>query len=150
MSHWEALKYFNEKENWGTPSKMKISFLRKLDQARHFIGCPFIITQGTGGTHLPNSEHDRGNAADLIILSSRHPIDLLIDLSRFPFGGIGYYPHWKYQNKVVGGWHLDDRDTLKGDRPAARWMGVLDEHGSQIYVALNWENLNRYGVIRTD
>jgi hypothetical protein len=43
--------------------------------------------------------------------------------------------------KVVGGLHLDLRDT----KPA-RWMG-LGSGKTQQYVALNKENLKKHGVI---
>lgn len=150
MSVWKELKYFTPKENWGSASKMKARFLRKLDATRNFVNYPFVITCGTQGVHSKKSQHYEGLAADLIILNSPHVhvVDVLIGLERFDWGGIGYYPHWKHNDKVVGGWHLDDRE-LEPYSPQARWMGVLDEKGKQIYVSLNYQNLVKYGVIET-
>lgn len=146
MSIWNRLKHFNKNEEWGEPARMNVGLLLMLDSARSFLQSPFIVTCGTSGDHVENSLHYKGQAVDIVIVSKKHPFDLLVTLERWQFGGIGYYPHWKYQGKTYGGWHLDNR-TVDKHSPGARWMGVLDENGEQKYVGLSYKNWVKYGVI---
>ena len=145
---WDRLRYFSKTENWGTPSKMSGRLLLLLDESRHYVGSRFYVSRGYDLNSSPKSTHREGKAADILLPDcSRHPLDILISLERFDWGGIGYYPHWKFGNDVIGGWHLDVRSRAKHEA-SARWMGVLDENGKQKYVALSYTNLCRYGVIQ--
>lgn len=141
---WEKLKHFRKTENWGSPSKMSIKLLTYLDHFRELINYPFVITSGTQGEHSKNSMHYLGKAVDFVILTdSLCPLDLIINATRFPFTGIGYYPHWEYKGMSFPGFHLDIR-PLPSNHQGARWMGVKDESGKQKYVALNEKNLKKY------
>jgi len=144
---WKELNYFRKHENWGEPEKLSDSLLFKIDNARAYINSPFIITCGTQGKHK-SKLHGEGLALDFIILSKKHPIDLLISIERFDFGGIGYYPHWQYNGRTTGGWHVDVR-TVEEHQGGARWMGVLGENGKQKYVSLSLHNLKKYGVLKS-
>ena len=146
-SIWERLNHFNKFDHWGTPSKMSHRLLLLLDETRHFVGTPFHITSAYDLSRSKNSTHREGKAVDFVMPhNKRHPLDILIALERFDWGGIGYYPHWKWGDKRVGGWHLDVR-TREKHSPSARWMGVLGENGKQKYVALSYANLVKYKVI---
>ena len=148
MSVWSDIApLFTKKEAWGDPLKMEPEFLLELHAARKFINEPFYILQGTQGKHASKSQHYLGLACDFIIDAPRkHPLDILIALERFDFTGIGYYPHWKYDGRVTGGWHLDKR-KIEPYGFGARWMGILLEDGNQTYVDLSYKNLVKFGVI---
>lgn len=146
---WERLRYFNRSENWGVPSKISSQLLLKLDQTRHFLNTPMHVNRGFDPSAAKTSTHLEGKAVDLVLPECRrHPVDILIAIERFDYGGIGYYPHWEFRGEMIGGWHLDVRVREK-HTASARWMGVYDkDQGRQIYVALSYKNLVKYGVIK--
>lgn len=88
------------------------------------------------------AEHGKGEAVDIVVPAFAGRLLDLYHLAEQTglFGGIGVYPHWMYDSKPVGGLHLDIRTA------PARWMGLGSARGQQ-YVALNQENLKKYGVI---
>lgn len=145
-TQWDDLKYFSPKENWGNPSKMRHSLLWRLDEARQRVGFPFIVTSGNQGKHHPNSLHYSGRAVDFVV---KRPLnvalcDILFDLLRFDFTGVGIYPHWK----PYGGFHVEHSSARK---PVKRlWLGIYekDDAGKQIqtYHAITVENLQKYGA----
>ena len=166
---WDQLEYFNRSENWGTPEKMRFELLWLLDRFRDRIGRPCIITYGTQGKHVKNSEHYKGNAVDFVlVLRGVSKLDALLELMRFPFTGVGVYPHWKYTykgNTEVLGFHVDGREVsaLPQGMVQARWIGVdwcsecnkdlvlCKCAGAQVkvtkYVDFSEVNLRKYGVI---
>ena len=141
---WSKLKYFGRKENWGDPDKMDECLLLELDQLRYHLQSPLVILCGNQGKHSKNSYHYIKNgscAVDLIIPEyKKTPFDLILDVTRFKFTGIGYYPHWRYKDSLGFGLHLDMRKS----KPA-RWMGIKDDKGIQKYIELSYENLIKYG-----
>jgi len=150
-SFWGEIKHFSKNENWGNPLKISPRLVYKLDAVRNFIGCPFIISEGTQGKHAKNSAHYRGEAVDIVILHKGRfsVLDILISLERYDWGGLGYYPDWSHKNKITGGWHLDVRLRAKHTH-GARWMGVLDDKGERKYVGLTHYNLLKYGALDTN
>lgn len=145
QSDWKLLKNFGPAENWGDPQRMDLQHLLLLDKLRTKLGTRMIVTCGTQGRHQENSLHYEGLATDLVFpeLKPENLLDVFIEASRLPFGGIGLYPFWRHANIVRGGIHLDSR---KGDR--AYWLGVHSAQGvGQVYVALNSTNLLKYGLV---
>ena len=73
---------------------------------------------------------------------------MVMDATRFGFTGIGYYPHWRWNDKACGGLHLDIR-PLKWDADGSknytqsRWLGVMID-GKQQYVELDFHNMLKY------
>ena len=161
---WEKIApYFkphSTTDNWGDVDAISDEHLLRLYDFRTWLGLPIIITAGVKSSgHAANSYHysrkDKSGkeigacATDIIIPDyDATPYDLVLDASRFGFTGIGYYPHWKYNGKMVGGLHVDSR-PLKRDKDGtqnyshSRWMGVLIE-GKQQYVGLNFHNMLMY------
>jgi uncharacterized protein YcbK (DUF882 family) len=88
-------------------------------------------------------QHGKGLAVDIVVPAyADRLLDLYLAAERFAgFNGIGVYPYFQFNGKVVGGLHLDARQG----KPA-RWMGIGRGDGNQ-YIALNKENLKLHGVI---
>lgn len=154
---WQKLQYFKKEENWGDADAISDDLLLTLDDFRRYVGCRIIITAGVATSgHSGKSFHyrDQGACAVDCVLPEypRSQVDLILDASRFGFTGIGYYPHWTYQGKTVGGLHLDVR-PLKWDADFtlnyqhSRWLGIIDD-GKLKYLALTYDNLQKYGGIK--
>jgi hypothetical protein len=141
---WTGLKFFRRTENWGNPDKMEKWFLYELDAYREHIGTAILVTCGTGGIHVKGSQHYIGQAADIMFpgKSRAELFDLYMAATRFKFGGIGLYPNWKLEGKELGGLHLDWRQAPV----KALWLGA-EVNGTQKYLALNTENLRKYGLV---
>lgn len=164
---WELVKkYFrpdSKIDKWGDPNELSDSHLLRLYDFRTFVNCPIYVTAG-----VKTSGHEKGSyhykkidehggvldpcATDIVIPDyEKSPFDLILDATRFGFTGLGYYPHWKFNGKTVGGLHVDSR-PLKWDLDEtinyshSRWMGVLDEKGKQIYIPLTFHNLLKYQI----
>lgn len=141
---WSKIKNFSPKENWGNPDKMDEGLLLELDKLRSYLGFPIVILCGNQGKHSPKSYHYIKNgscAVDIIIPDyPKTPFDLILDVTRFSFTGIGYYPHWRYKDNLGFGLHLDTRKAAP-----ARWMGIKDDSGKQIYIELSYQNLIKHG-----
>src|SRR3954470_15981094 len=97
-----------------------------------------IVTSGLrpGDT----KEHGKGLAGDILV-PSMNLLDLYLTAERFAWTGIGVYPDWQSNGQPVGGLHLDLRVGVP-----ARWMG-LGRGANNLYIALNKENLKKYGVV---
>jgi len=160
-SEWKKLRYFKKesRDKWGDVDAISAEHLFRLDDFRHYLGVPVYVTAGVSiGGHSKKSFHYRGNGAcatDIVIPDYEgNFIDLILAAERFGFTGIGFYPHWKYNGRKVGGLHLDSR-PLKWDKDftynyrEARWMGIL-RNGSQVYIPLTYSNLLKYGGIYGD
>lgn len=157
------MRYFkpvNTVDNWGDPKKINHELLLRLDDFRHTIGCPFIITSGTGGNHLPNSQHYLGNAVDGIAIGFKGSLlDLYFMAELFNFTGIGLYPDWQHKGKVIGGLHLDMRPLQKQedgtfDYRSNRWLGINKTTKTKSgktktelkYYAFDLKNLKKYKI----
>jgi hypothetical protein len=141
------LKNFKDSE-FNQIDMMNELTLSKIDAVRDFFKCPVIITSSF--RENDNGEHGKGNALDIIILTTLSLFDQYLALERFGFAGLGIYPHWKHNKndpdeEPCGGFHVDERDLT--DMVASRWMAYLDDDGVQKYTALTYKNLINYGVI---
>lgn len=146
MADFTNNPYFTAQENWGDPLKISQTLLDTLTNLRKFLNTPIHINVGTQGTHIQNSQHYLGLAVDCMIENGPlSPLDLILAVTRFPFGGVGYYPLWKAPLMSAGGFHLDVRPMVSGY--SARWIGVEDGKGGNTYMELSAENLKKYGVI---
>jgi len=139
---FDRLSYFSADENWGDPLKMDDCLLIKLDSFRGRVGVPFVVTYGTQGEHTPNSSHYKGLAVDGVFKNPKVSIlEMLFMACRINFHGIGYYPNWELNGKVVGGWHLD----MAPDR-VAMWLGI-EENNTRKYYPMTLENLKKFKII---
>lgn len=145
LRDWDSFKYFSPNsmvDNWGDPIKMDYILIAKLDDLRDYLKMPIIVTSGfrPGNT---KSQHAMGKAVDIIVPDFRKPlIDLFIEAGRFGFTGIGMYDDWKYHSKVVGGLHLDVRESEE-----ARWIGHRNSNGRNQYFPLDSEHLKWFRMI---
>lgn len=150
MKNFEGLKHFkpDSSDVWGDPSKMSRDLLVKLDDLRDHLGSPLKVTSGF--RIKEGSQHANGFAVDVIAPTLEWNLhDFYLQAERFGFNGIGVYPHWKINGKVIGGLHLDIRTGT-----SARWMGVMvkrivdgNEKYVQEYVGLTSANLKAWGVV---
>lgn len=136
---WASIKHFSINENWGDTSIISIDLVRELDAFREAISIPMVITCGTQGAHVPNSQHFKGLAADCVFDISQDLTiwDIWKRAFRFKFKGIGVYPYWKLNGRTVGGLHLDVRATVQ----TAQWIGHIDPLGKQVYLPVTKSNL---------
>ena len=141
---WKSIKHFKVTDNWGDVNRISVKLVDLLDEYRSFINTPINVNVGTQGTHVEKSEHYLGLAVDICFPEKevKDLFDLFLAASRFDFNGIGIYPGWHYNGKVIGGMHLDIRDS----EYRKLWIGV-DEHNHQVYEAFNSENLKKYGFL---
>ena len=147
-------------DKWGDPYAISAEHLHRLFDFRRYLGVPIYVTAGVKTTgHSKASFHYSktfdGNevgkcATDLVIPDfAGNCVDLVMAAERFGFGGIGYYPHWRFSGVAVGGVHVDSRPytwDLDGtvNHRQARWMGV-PRNGKQVYLPLTYVNLKKYG-----
>ena len=128
---WGRVEGFSAKEAWGDAGKMQSGLVMLLAEWRRYLravenpSARIHVYQGwsPGTGHATDSHHYRDPcpAADVGI----EGVDLLtayLAAERFPFGGIGLYPHWKPHP----GLHLDlygkgQGDTTETLTPGARW-----------------------------
>lgn len=163
---WKKLKFFkpyNTSDNWGDPNAIDDSLLFALDDFRRFLGVPVYVTVGVADSgHSEKSYHYREQGAcavDVVIPGYEHgPANLVLSALRFGFTGLGWYPHWQYGGKTVGGLHLDMR-PLKWEEDFtinyqhSRWIGVPNA-GKLTFLPLTIENITtyggKYGLIKRD
>ncbi len=117
--------------NWGDPDRIAREVVMELDRALVFLKLKALVTWGTTGKHSPNSWHypkgdTPGSAIDFMLPGvdrTRLP-DVMIDLLRFEFKGIGIYNDWKLSRdgKELGGFHVEWND--KPHR--ALWLRTKD------------------------
>ena len=161
---WKLVsKYFSPEDtsdNWGSPYELSAPHLHRIYDFRNYLGVPIYVTAGVKSAgHSESSFHyskiieekEVGKCAtDLVIPDfNGNCVELVMAAERFGFGGIGYYPHWRFSGVVVGGLHVDSRPyTWDLDRTInhrqARWMGV-PRQGKQVYLPLTYANLKKYG-----
>lgn len=140
----KELAYSIPNPSWGDLSIVSQDLVDKIHLFCEEIESRFIITSGTTGAHKADW-HAKGMAVDGIpecVIKNPHKLfDCFLAASRMGFGGIGFYPYWRYNGAVVGGLHLDVRPGLF----TAYWMGVEDSSRKQSYIDLTYENLKAHG-----
>jgi uncharacterized protein YcbK (DUF882 family) len=112
MDVWGKLKHFSKSENWGDPEKMDPEFLIQLDDFRHVIDKPCVLTCAAFANqgHSDQSYHYKGRAADVRFIdpTTREPLTLrehIFIAMKAPFGGVGIYT-WSAMGPFL---HLDNR-----------------------------------------
>jgi len=155
LHEWSLLRYFRPKgtfDKWHNSAIMDFRLLKILDDFRHHINSPIIVTSGAGGTHKSTqSYHYQGKAVDIIVKGySSTLLDLLLEALSFPFSGVGLYPLWKYRGSVKGGLHLDIRPE-NDTRRTAKWLGITRSNyvdgklmTSTDYMGLTYENIKKH------
>lgn len=148
--NWSQVRHFSKTDNWGNHSLIVPDLVYMLDSLRKYLSTPILISRGTQGQHVFNSYHywkfgpndenevPKGLAADILFpKASKNDLpDLFLKAQKLPFGGVGIYPHWKYQDKTIGGMHVD----LRPDKIRATWIGLGDGQ----YIGVTFKNLNSY------
>jgi len=149
------LKYFKREEFQinpeDNPDNIDHDFLYRLDSLRGYTGMKIIVTSSTSGTHIKDSYHYKGLACDVIFPEWKGSLfGLYLIIERFNFTGIGMYPDWHYQQKKIGGFHLDRRPVK--NYQGARWIGYNEYNmdtnkNEQKYIALNIMNMKRLKLL---
>jgi uncharacterized protein YcbK (DUF882 family) len=118
--------------------------LEKLTQFNTLVGGDIVVTSGYR-PQSDGSQHQLRKAADLMFPdASQSLIELYHVAETCGFTGIGIYPAWRLNGEKLGGLHVDIRDH---QGPHAKWMGVPAGAGGQQYIALNDENLKKWGIV---
>lgn len=136
LADWQSLKKLDISMNWGDPSKMSSQLLFELESFCKEYGLLPFITSGCGGTHIEGSYHYQGLALDVMFpgVTLKELPDLLINVMRYNFTGIGMYSTWKYDGKHIGGFHLDVRPT----KTKALWL-----RGAGDYLPMKFETIKK-------
>jgi hypothetical protein len=132
----QPLRYFNESEFGQWWPYMSTELLTKLDEFRHRLGFPVIISPAAGslGRNLGYTDTSQHNidmwgevrAVD-VMFSNTIDLEHAYNIAKaVGFTGIGAYPDWKPNH----GLHLDVRIA-----PLALWSGIL-EGGKQVYKSI--------------
>lgn len=138
-----GIRHFRRNENWGDPDKMSPVLLQALDRYRERVGTPILVTRGTQGRGVDGSQHPFGRAVDLMFPSAdpKLLLDLAFEAMRHDaFTGLGVYPDWTLNGRVLGGIHLDVRPAAF----RAQWIGFKNPQGKTVYGPLTALNLKRY------
>lgn len=136
--HFKKGEFFNY-------DKMNVELLKKLDLLKEKLNTTVIVTSSNNPAqeHSDKSQHYLNNAVDVVFPKWTGKLgDMLDAIDQCGFTGIGVYPHWSYNGKKIGGFHLDVRPT----KVVARWMGVKI-NGVQKYIQWNDQNLKKYSII---
>lgn len=144
---WDTYKHFSEQEAWGDSSRMSHALLKELDLYREFVRTKITVLCGTQGEHARFSKHPKGEAVDITFLERGDTplFELFLAAFRFGFTGVGIYPHWKCEGKLVGGLHLE---RTEGETPRKMWLAVRpNPEDSQVYLPVSRKNLRLYGVV---
>lgn len=149
MINWAKVKHFKSTENWGNPTLISPELIYELDAFRQRVGSRILISCGTQGKHCFNSFHywkrdpsddnemPKGLAVDIVFpdVSAELP-ELFLEALKMNFMGVGIYPHWKYDDRITGGMHLDVRPT----QYRATWIGL----GDGLYEQATFENIQKH------
>lgn len=109
---------FDSPDLEGSGKRMNPDFIKKLNEARHLAGIPFIINSGyrtqeyndSLDNSKPDSSHIKGLAVDIAVGNSRHRFIILKALIEVGFTRIGI---------GKGFIHVDDD---KDKAPQVAWM----------------------------
>ena len=129
-------------DNWGDIFKMSSFLVFTIEAMRFLAKNPIVLTSPayTGRGHSKNSLHYIGQAADIRVLGMSL-MDMFILASRFPFTGIGIYPHADHPFLHV------EIDELIPFENRGLWIGIKSKcpeklaRGEWDYVTFNEENL---------
>lgn len=132
MYGWQEAPFFGLK--WGEYRResedMKMlspRLLELLDHLDEFVGGRLVVNR-TYTESTQHGFHPRGMAFDGRI-EGMDLLDQFINITRFPWGGIGLYGEDVWN---TAGFHVDVRER----RPQSRWACVRGEGGERRYVAL--------------
>lgn len=127
--------------NWGDPNGMARSVVMELDRMLADIKLPAQITYANCGEHVEGSYHYPVDTRPCLAIDFMFPTkklkdipDLLFEILRYNFTGIGIYNGWKLakDEPCIGGFHVDTRPTNR----KALWL-----RSGQIYTALTFEEM---------
>lgn len=133
-----------EKHNWGDRNKIDRRTILTVNDLAGALSQDILITCGTTGQHVAGSYHypsgqQLGVALDIMFpsLGRRDLPDILFEIIRLPFTGIGIYSEWKLDadKPRIGGFHVDFRTVAR----RALWL-----RGTAGYERLSFANLQKY------
>lgn len=126
-AEWAKLKIVRKEGpgfNWGNPDKIDFDLANLLDEFCLQHSLSPVVTSGTQGKHLVDSEHYLGRACDVMFpkLTLKELPDVFLKALTFlsqdgkHFGGIGIYNQWRIAPGLapIGGMHFDTRLDKKG------------------------------------
>ena len=139
---WKKFKHFQEAE-FKHPDKMSFAHIKRLDSFRDNIKTQVLVTSDWRDSET--SMHGKGIATDVMFpdMSPSKLYYLYLEAERHNFTGIGIYPHWVLNGKMVGGLHVDSRPPENGR--GARWICIKVD-GKQEYLPFTWENMTKYVI----
>ncbi|MFQ3229721.1 hypothetical protein [Reinekea sp.] len=126
------LKYFKPIEFGTWWPLMSIDLLLKLDQFRHEIGRPVMISPAMGALGRVGAGTSRHNvtkwgevqAADIMFPGATvEDLKEYFEVAKRIFGGVGVYPDWK----PSAGFHVDVRPN------SASWSGVMVGYNQEYF-----------------
>jgi hypothetical protein len=151
---WKSNKALRLKDpsiahNWGDHTKICRSVIKLVDEFADTHKHQILVTCGTQGEHVEKSYHypheDRGGlgvALDIMFpkLKRRELPEVMLQLLRYPFGGIGIYTEWKLRPDwpSIGGFHVDTRPSSI----TATWI----KEATGVYVGVTVANLKKHFV----
>lgn len=141
-----------DQHNWGDRNKIDKRVIHSVDDLARELKTKILITCGTTGSHVQGSYHypasgQLGVALDIMfpLLTKSQLPDVLLEIFRYGFTGIGMYSEWRIGSGVsritqngptgVGGFHVDFRPVSR----RALWL-----KGTSGYEALTMANLGKY------
>lgn len=148
LEDWKGLKVLKRDGawyHWGEPERIAKPLVLLLDQFCFEKKLEPMITYGTQGKHLQDSQHyasdvEPGKAVDVMFprLSLLQMPDVYFMALHYPFHGLGLYNGWKLsaEGRPIGGMHFDVRDTPE----IAHWIGERVGHEDR-YIGLTFANL---------
>jgi hypothetical protein len=111
-----------EKHNWGDRNQIDRRVIRCVDDLARTLSQKVLITSGCFGAHSQGSYHyangeQLGLALDIMfpqVKRTQLP-DILFEILRHPFTGIGIYSEWKLDRggPSIGGFHVDFRPVTR-------------------------------------
>jgi hypothetical protein len=150
-ANFKVLKKEGPWMNFGDADVMSWWILNELDRACAHLNLKPLVTSGAKGKHSKNSwhypvlngEHRRpGCAIDFMLpaMTRAQLPDVLVNLMRFDFKGIGIYSEWRLSagGKPLGGFHVEWND--KDQR--ALWL-----RSGQGDFPITYKNLQRFFLL---
>ena len=127
---WDELKYFKKTEfdcKCGCgKNDMDEGFLKKLDNMRHVLGFPLVVTSGYRcpdynervSTTGRNGPHTTGKAVDLSVFGYRAWVVLRYALGANAYPGVGLKQHGAHSSRFI---HLDDLEQADNRYRPTTW-----------------------------
>lgn len=115
VTDWARVEFFDRAEWKADPDRVQSEVVYMMDEMRKASGRPITIHEAWGPDgHVEGSAHYQGWAVDFHFVGWSL-LDQWLFAERFPWEGIGLYPHWNRP-----GLHVDLRREAKEHRHLGR------------------------------